>query len=161
MAGYQVCVCYLLRGRTDGRREVLLGRKLTGLGIGKVVGPGGKIEPGESARDAVVREVWEETGIRVAAGDLREAGYLRYEFPHRTSWSQDSTVFVGEAWQGEPGASEELAPEWFALDELPLDEMWDDAKHWLPRVLAGERVDGWFSFNADNATVAESDLPLV
>ncbi|MEA9984914.1 8-oxo-dGTP diphosphatase [Subtercola sp. RTI3] len=159
MSGYEVCVCYLIRQRAGGRREVLLGEKLTGLGIGKVVGPGGKLEAGESALDAIVREVAEETGIRIAPADLRQAGYLVYEFPYKPSWSQNSTVFVAEVWQGEPQASVELAPRWFALDEIPYDSMWHDARFWLPRVLAGETVRARFSFQADNATVAETNLP--
>ncbi|WP_116419683.1 8-oxo-dGTP diphosphatase [Subtercola boreus] len=157
---YQVCVCYLLRTAPDGGTEVLLGQKLTGLGVGKMVGPGGKIEPGESALEAIVREVEEETSIRVAPSDLREAGFLSYAFPHRPAWSQESTVFVATVWHGHPEPSEELAPRWFALDDIPFDLMWDDAKYWLPRVLNGEQVRARFSFRADNATVAESDLPL-
>ena len=31
--------------------------------------PGGKIERGETAREAVVREIWEETGLRVRLGE--------------------------------------------------------------------------------------------
>ncbi|WP_307821416.1 8-oxo-dGTP diphosphatase [Subtercola lobariae] len=160
MAGYEVCVCYLTRVRAGGRREVLLGRKRTGLGVGKIVGPGGKVEAGESPLEAIVREVAEETGTRVAPGDLRAAGRLEYRFPFRPGWSQNSNVFVGEVWQGEPVGSDELAPEWFAVDELPLDEMWHDARFWLPAVLAGDEVRAWFSFGADNETVAESSLPL-
>ena len=96
----------------------------------------------------------------MAASDLERRGDLLYLFPHRESWSQRSTVFVTTTWTGEPAESDELAPRWFGLDELPLDEMWDDASHWLPGVLAGGRVARTFVFAADLATVAsEGVLP--
>lgn len=62
--------------------------------------------------------------------------------------------------RGEPAESDEVAPRWFGEHELPLPAMWDDARYWLPLVLAGEHVDVLFTFAADNATVAgmEPDL---
>jgi len=151
----QVCVCYLIRRRADGRDEVLLGRKKKGLGLGKYVAPGGKVEPGEGIRDAMTREVLEEVGLAVAAADLSPRGVLTYLFPHRPAWTQQSSVFVARTWSGLERESDELAPEWFALDELPLDSMWDDAKHWLPAALAGDPVRATFSFGPDNSTVVQ------
>ena len=150
----QVCVCYLLRDRA-GVIEVLLGRKKHGLGMGYFVGLGGKLEPGESAVDAAVREVFEESGLVVAASDLEPRGLLTYHFPHREAWSQESNVFVCRTWIGEPSGSDELDPEWFPVDAVPLDEMWDDARRWLPGVLTGGRVRRTFVFGADLATVVE------
>lgn len=149
----RVCVCYLVRRRPDGRDEVLLGRKKKGLGLGKYVAPGGKVEAGESIRDAMVREVLEEVGLVVAPDDLSPRGVLTYLFPHRPAWSQQSSVFVARAWSGRESESDELAPEWFALDDLPLDSMWDDAKHWLPAALAGNSVSATYSFGPDNSSV--------
>lgn len=149
---YQVCVCYLLRER-DGVTEVLLGRKKHGLGEGYYVGLGGKLEPGERAVDAAVREVFEESGLVVAEGDLDPRGLLSYHFPSRESWSQESSVFVGRRFAGDPVASDELDPEWFALADVPYDQMWDDAKRWLPGVLAGGSVRRTFVFGEDLATV--------
>ncbi|VWX62981.1 NUDIX hydrolase [Burkholderiales bacterium 8X] len=40
--------------------------------------PKGGAEPGESARDAALREVREETGIELAPGSLQEIGHLSY-----------------------------------------------------------------------------------
>jgi len=150
----QVCVCYLLRERA-GTTEVLLGRKKHGLGMGNFVGLGGKLEPGESAVDAAVREVFEESGVVVAASDLEPRGLLTYHFPHREAWSQESNVFVCRTWAGEPTGSDELDPEWFPLDVVPFDEMWDDARRWLPAVLGGGRVRRTFVFGEDLATVVE------
>jgi 8-oxo-dGTP diphosphatase len=150
----QVCVCYLLR-ESAGGTEVLLGRKKHGLGAGNFVGLGGKLEPGESAVDAAVREVFEESGVVVAASDLEPRGLLSYFFPHREAWSQESTVFVCRSWQGEPRGSDELDPEWFPLGGVPYEEMWDDAQRWLPGVLAGASVRRSFVFGEDLATVVE------
>jgi 8-oxo-dGTP diphosphatase len=150
----QVCVCYLLRESGSGT-EVLLGRKKHGLGAGNFVGLGGKLEPGESAVDAAVREVFEESGVVVAASDLEPRGQLSYWFPHREAWSQESNVFVCRSWRGEPSGSDELDPEWFALERVPYDEMWDDARRWLPGVLAGASVRRSFVFGEDLATVVE------
>ncbi|MGO4689383.1 8-oxo-dGTP diphosphatase [Glaciibacter sp. 2TAF33] len=149
----QVCVCYLVRRGPHGRRQVLLGRKKKGLGAGNIVGLGGKLEPGESAADAAVREIEEESGLVVQASALTSLGLLTYLFPHREAWSQESSVFVCTEWTGTPRESDELNPEWFDVDTLPVDEMWDDARHWLPGVLTGVPVRATFTFGEDLATV--------
>jgi len=151
----QVCVSYLLRQTDDGRTQVLLGRKKKGLGLGNFVGLGGKLEPGESTADAAVREIFEESGLTVQASDLVPMGRLRYWFPHREAWSQESSVFVCSIWSGLPTESDELNPEWFDQGAIPLTEMWDDAKYWLPAVLAGTPIFADFTFGADLATVVE------
>jgi 8-oxo-dGTP diphosphatase len=39
--------------------------------------------------------------------------------------------------------------------------MWDDARHWLPRVLAGERLRATFSYADDCETVATARVEPV
>ena len=51
---------------------------------------------------------------------------------------------MADAWEGEPRPSDEVVPAWYRRDAVPYDEMWDDARLWLPKVLAGERFRGWF-----------------
>jgi 8-oxo-dGTP diphosphatase len=91
--------------------------------------------------------------VVVRASALEARGLLSYHFPHREAWSQESSVFVCREWHGVPGPSDELDPEWFALGDVPFDEMWDDARRWLPAVLSGGRVRRTFVFGEDLATV--------
>ena len=155
----EVCVCYLLRPTDGGGTEVLLGRKKTGLGSGRLVGPGGKLEPGESPRDAAVREVAEEVGLLIDPADLELMGELTYPFPHHPAWSQKSWVFRAQRWDGEVVESDELEPVWIDITRIDYERMWDDARYWLPATLTGASVRATFTFGPDGRTVESSDHP--
>ena len=132
---------------------MLLGEKKKGFGRGKLVGPGGKLEAGETPRQSAVREVFEECGLLVAEDDLVPLGRFRFEFPHQPAWSQLCWVFSARDWQGEMIESDELFLRWHPVDALPLERMWDDARHWLPEALAGNYVVRSFTFGADLSAV--------
>lgn len=152
------CLCLLTRTDGDGTREVLLGRKKTGFGTGKIVGLGGHVEAGESAAEAAVREVKEESGICVPPRSLVTAAHLTFLFPAHPSWDMDVVIFTTASWTGEAAESEEIRPQWFPVAALPFDQMWEDATHWLPRVLAGERLRATFIYAGDNETVAAATI---
>lgn len=148
------CLCLLTRTSDDGTREVLLGHKKTGLGAGKVVGLGGHVEPGETAVAAAAREVKEESSLRVAPASLAWAASVTFLFPAHPSWDMNAEIFTTADWAGEPAESDEIRPQWFPVAALPFDRMWQDAAHWLPRVLAGETLRATFTYAGDNETVA-------
>ncbi|HEX7167209.1 MAG TPA: NUDIX domain-containing protein [Acidimicrobiales bacterium] len=50
--------------------ELLVIRRGRGPGMGEWSIPGGRVEPGETVAEAVVREVAEETGLEVVCGSL-------------------------------------------------------------------------------------------
>jgi 8-oxo-dGTP diphosphatase len=131
----------LRRTGPDGRPEVLAGLKKTGFGAGLVNCPGGKLEPGESPEEAVVRELAEETGMTLAVGDLKPAAELVFRFPDVPEWDDLRLhYFTATKFAGEPRESAEFAAQWMAEADLPYDRMWDDSRLWLPLVLAGEYV---------------------
>ncbi len=134
-----------------------MGRKKTGLGQGKLVGPGGKLERGETPAEAIVREVAEEVGLAVDANSLECVGEVEYLFPHKVEWSQKSWVFLVNTWTGEPIESAELRPEWHPMDNLPFGEMWDDARYWLGGALGGRLVKASFTFGPDGHTVVSTN----
>jgi 8-oxo-dGTP diphosphatase len=147
--------CLLTRTTAAGVVELLVGLKKRGLGVGKVVMPGGHVEHGESLEEACARELEEETGVRVAVDDLLPMGGVTFLFPAKPEYDMFVAMFRCERFEGEPAESDELTPEWAPVGALPFDRMWDDAKYWLPLALEGKHLDVEFTLNDDNETVAD------
>jgi len=156
----RTCLCLITRTASD-QRQVLLGRKKTGFGAGKWVGLGGHVEDGEKPVMAAVREVEEESGLIVRPDELAHMAAITFHFPARPAWDQTADVFATAAYLGEPAESDEIAPRWFAVDDLPLDGMWDDARYWLPLVLAGRHVTAEVTFADDCETVSGIEPDLI
>ena len=134
--------------------EVLLGYKKIGFGQGKYTGIGGKIERGEERTDAAIRELVEETSVRVPGPEyLKFSSILEFRFPHKRSWDHRVFVFLAQHWEGVPVESNEIRPRWFKLEDIPYNQMWDDARYWLPLALSGEKFRAYFKFRNDNQTV--------
>ncbi|MGA7392166.1 MAG: 8-oxo-dGTP diphosphatase, partial [Terrimicrobiaceae bacterium] len=125
--------------------RILLIRKKRGLGAGKINGPGGRIEPGETSLEAAVRETREELGIEALSPKLR--GELCFQFVD--GYSLHCSVFVSADFLGEPVETSEAVPLWTPLNAIPYEEMWADDVWWLPQVLAGEKVRGFFHFERE------------
>lgn len=132
-------VCFLLRKSEDGHTEVCLANKKRGYGAGNLVGPGGKIESRDwHSWHSVVREVGEESLVRIRQEDLKRIAVLTTYSPNRASrWKVD--IFTCHRWEGEPRETEECGPPvWYRVDQLPLDRMFPDCKYWLPKTLMWE-----------------------
>jgi 8-oxo-dGTP diphosphatase len=127
----------------DGK--ILLIDKKTGIGKGKINGPGGKLEAGESPEECARRECREELGIHVAG--LQYCGQHRFQFVDGLSihvW-----VYRTDDYQGVPTESAEANPLWVPLEDIPYELMWEDDGIWLPMLLRGERFRGRWIFDGD------------
>ena len=74
-----------------------------------------------------------------------ELGVFKFVDLHQPQWR--GHVFVAREYTGRIVETEEAKPEWFALDDIPYQRMWEDDRYWLPRILAGERLQGEFLFD--------------
>lgn len=96
----------------------------------------GFIECGESAEEAIVREVKEEVGIEVT--NIRYIGSQAWPFPHQLMLGYVAEYKAGEIVRED---AELRAAEWFPADQLPLIPP--------PQTIARQLIDQAVSFTAN------------
>jgi 8-oxo-dGTP diphosphatase len=137
--------------------RILLIEKKRGLGAGKINGPGGKIDPGETALEAVIRETREE--LHITPHQPRKLGEL---------WFQMSDcpdilchVFRAERFSGTPTETDEATPAWTPLDAIPWHRMWEDDRHWLPLLIENRTFLGRFVFEGETMRSMSLDTGVI
>ncbi len=144
----EVTLCFPIQ-----ETRVLLGFKKHGFGAGKLLGFGGGIQLNETPEQAATRELLEESGLKILEVNLVFMGTLEFLFPAKPVWNMLVHVFIVQVWDGVAFETTEMNPAWFELNALPFEWMWDDAKYWLARVLAGEQLEARCVFADDCETV--------
>ena len=127
----------------DGK--ILLIRKKRGLGAGKINGPGGRLEPGETSLECAIREVQEE--LCITPTGMQHQGECLFQFVD--GYSIHAHVYSATGYQGTPGETDEAIPLWFQVNQIPYEEMWEDDQYWLPLLLAGKRFRGRYLFDGE------------
>ena len=110
----------------------------------------GKQIAGESIIETAVRELGEECGINMSPSDLTQRGIIMFEFAKggcEESWFFEVHLFTGDYNGDEIHESDEMKPQWFSIKEVPLSDMWEDDKYWLPYILSGGYVLGYYVFD--------------
>ena len=147
-------LCFILE-----KERVLLAMKKSGFGGGRYNGYGGKVKPGETLEETLLREMQEESGVLIRKSE--KAGI--HEF-RSTAWPEDTLevhVFRVLEYTGEPVETTEMKqPEWFTFDTIPYDMMWPDDEYWFPLFLAGKKFRTKILFG-ENDTVLEKNIQEV
>lgn len=82
--------------------------------------PGGKVEPGETSKEALVREIKEELNIEITVGELLET--IEYDYPQ---FHLSMDCFLCKIKFGELILKEHYAAKWLTRETL-------DSVDWLP-----------------------------
>jgi 8-oxo-dGTP pyrophosphatase MutT (NUDIX family) len=150
----QATLCFLVK-----ENKILLAMKKRGFAAGKWNGAGGKPNDNDRNIEATAkRETFEE--IQVNVRKLKKVAILNFYFQVKTDWNQQVTVFLTDTWQGEPKETEEMAPKWFNINEIPYTDMWEDDILWLPLVLKGNIVEADFLFD-ENQKMLEHNVRII
>lgn len=151
--------CSLLFLRRDD--QILLAMKKRGFGSNRYNGVGGKIEPVETIEQALVRECQEE--INVTPTQFHKVAEHDFHMDTNTDapWHMYVHAYIATAWEGEPEETEEMAPQWFTIDTIPYERMWQDDQYWLPSVLAGKKIVGNYTFALDETMTSHTITEVV
>lgn len=136
----------------------MLIEKKSGFGSGKYNGPGGKKEANESLEDCVIREVHEETSMKIE--DLTYHGFHEFSTISESKPEWEVHIYSTFTFAGTPKETNEARPVWFSLEDIPYMEMWLDDLYWLPHVLFGKSVRGKFVFSDDWKRILNYSLTI-
>tara|TARA_A100001037_G_scaffold168320_1_gene151175 strand:- start:419 stop:925 length:507 start_codon:yes stop_codon:yes gene_type:complete len=112
---------------------VLLMRRNKEPNLGLWVGPGGKIEDGESPYDCAIRELYEETGL--IANTLSLKGLITEVSP-RSDWQWLIFIYVTEDFVGDLIQDDrEGSLEWVELSDVMSKMLPEADKIWFDKII--------------------------
>ncbi len=141
-------LCYVKRGgKTLMMHRV---KRPTDIHFGKWNGLGGKLLPGETPEECVIREVREESGLRLRSPELK--GFLTFPgFDGEDDWYV--FVFVARQFSGRLGPCNEGNLSWIPDRKLTALPLWEGDRifmKWLngTKFFSGKFVYKKFRFNS-------------
>jgi 8-oxo-dGTP pyrophosphatase MutT (NUDIX family) len=85
------------------------------------IAPGGSLEADETPKEALIRELTEELGIKVDENNLEEFGHFHAQAAGEVENTVHMNVFVVKKWEGEPSPHAEVREILWVTSDLPKD----------------------------------------
>ena len=142
-----VTLCFLRK-----EAHICLAPKKHKIGAGKRNGYGGRVQVGETVRQAAVRELQEEACVTALPEDLEQVAVITLY--HRNQATYECHIFFVYDWDGEPRETAEMGPpKMYHEDNIPKKHMLPGDAHWLPLLLAGNKLRGRLHHSDDFKSV--------
>lgn len=117
---------------------VLLGEKKKGeIGTGILSGPGGKLDPGETLLECIIRETREELEIELDPATLEKVAIIDMYAAGKVDFRVH--VYRTESFFGDIKETADMIPAWYPLHTLPFERMFDSDFHWFLKAARGEK----------------------
>ncbi|MFX1282839.1 MAG: NUDIX domain-containing protein [Promethearchaeota archaeon] len=114
---------------------------------GKYIGIGGRLEPGETPLECILRELEEETGYSLLSQEVEFRGYIYFDEIHRDKITEDLPAFNWLVFLYYVHVSEKLNfenPEgrlqWIPIKEIPYAKMWAGDRIFTPKLLETQEI---------------------
>ncbi len=118
--------------------RILLGEKKRGeIGTGVLSGPGGKLDPGETLPECLIRETREELEIELDPGSLEYVALIDFYAAGELDFRVH--VYHAKIASGELHETADMLPGWHPLSDETFERTYEADRHWLPRAASGER----------------------
>lgn len=140
----ETTLCYIFKNN-----EILMlyrNKKENDVHEGKWNGLGGKLEQGETPLQCVLREVYEESGLRLINTTLIGACY----YPNFNNSEELMYVYLSDEFEGQISECNEGDLYWKAKDEIMALNLWESDRFFLPYVLNKQYFIGQFQYDEFN-----------
>ena len=125
-------LCYVMDKKRNSTLMIYRNKKQNDYHEGKWNGLGGKFEPGEIPEECAIREIEEESGLKV--NSIKMNGFITFPlFDGKEDWYV--FLFTTDDFSGELIDSPEGHIEWIPNEKLTEINLWDGDKIFIPGCL--------------------------
>lgn len=136
-------LCYVIDKKSDSTLMIYRNKKKNDYHEGKWNGLGGKFEPGESPEECAIREIEEESGLKVKSVIMK--GFITFPlFDGIEDWYV--FLFTADDFSGELIDSPEGQLEWIKNEELTEINLWDGDKIFIPWLFKDKFFSAKFNY---------------